>query len=209
MREHRVLSVLVEDKPGVLARVSSLLARRGFNIHSLAVGPTADAGLSTMTIVVMAAELEQAKKQLHKLVNVVKITELDPATSIEREIILVKINATSGRRGEVIDLARIFNATPVDVAVNSITLLMAASPPSSTTSWISSVRSGSWSWSSRGASRYAANPRSASSRPSADGRSAERQKGARKRIRRGSPVGELPVPSRRAKPFARALSEPS
>ena len=128
MREHRVLSVLVEDKPGVLARVSSLLARRGFNIHSLAVGPTADAGLSTMTVVVMAAELEQVKKQLHKLVNVVKITELDPATSIEREIMLVKVNATSGRRGDVIDLARIFNATPVDVAVNSITLLMAGKP---------------------------------------------------------------------------------
>lgn len=128
MRDHRVLSVLVEDKPGVLARVSSLLARRGFNIHSLAVGPTADPGLSTMTIVVMAAELEQVKKQLHKLVNVVKITELDPATSIEREIMLVKINATPSRRGEVIDLARIFNATPVDVAVNSITLLMAGKP---------------------------------------------------------------------------------
>ena len=128
MRDNRVLSVLVEDKPGVLARVSSLLARRGFNIHSLAVGPTADAGLSTMTIVVMSAELEQVKKQLHKLVNVVKITELDPATSIEREIMLVKINATPGRRGEVIDLARIFNATPVDVAVNSITLLMAGKP---------------------------------------------------------------------------------
>lgn len=128
MRDNRVLSVLVEDKPGVLARVSSLLARRGFNIHSLAVGPTADVGLSTMTIVVMSAELEQVKKQLHKLVNVVKITELDPATSIEREIMLVKINATPGRRGEVIDLARIFNATPVDVAVNSITLLMAGKP---------------------------------------------------------------------------------
>ncbi len=128
MRDHRVLSVLVEDKPGVLARVASLLARRGFNIHSLAVGPTADAGLSTMTIVVMSAELEQVKKQLHKLVNVVKITELDPATSIEREIMLVKVNATPGRRGEVIDLASIFNATPVDVAVNSITLLMAGKP---------------------------------------------------------------------------------
>ena len=128
MRDHRVLSVLVEDKPGVLARVSSLLARRGFNIHSLAVGPTADAGLSTMTIVVMEAELEQVKKQLHKLVNVVKITELDPRTSIEREIMLVKVNAPPSRRGEVIDLARIFRATPVDVAVNSITLLMTGKP---------------------------------------------------------------------------------
>ena len=126
--QQQVLSVLVEDKPGVLARVSSLLARRGFNINSLAVGPTADPGLSKMTIVVMAPELEQVKKQLHKLVNVVKITELDPASSIEREIMLVRVKATSGRRGDVLELARIFKATPVDVAVASITFLMTGKP---------------------------------------------------------------------------------
>ena len=128
MREQHVLSVLVEDKPGVLARVSSLLARRGFNIHSLAVGPTTDPGLSKMTIVVNAPQLEQVKKQLHKLVNVVKITELDPASSIEREIMLVRARATSGRRSEVLELAGIFNATVVDVGVDSITFLVTGKP---------------------------------------------------------------------------------
>ena len=126
--EHRVLSVLVEDKPGVLARVSSLLARRGFNIDSLAVGPTAETGLSKMTIVVGATELEQVKKQLHKLVNVVRITELDPVSSIEREIMIVRVKASPGRRGEVMELARIFKATPVDVAVGSLTMLIAGKP---------------------------------------------------------------------------------
>ena len=128
MRDQHVLSVLVEDKPGVLARVSSLLARRGFNINSLAVGPTTDPGLSKMTIVVAAPELEQVKKQLNKLINVVKITELDAASSIERELMLVRVKATSGRRSEVLELATIFNATPVDVAVSSITFLMAGKP---------------------------------------------------------------------------------
>ncbi len=128
MTEYRVLSVLVEDKPGVLARVSSLLARRAFNIHSLAVGPTAGVGLSKMTIVVAATELEQIKKQLHKLVNVVKITELDPATSIEREVMMVRIKAPPARRGEVMELARIFHATAVDVGVSSLTLLMVGKP---------------------------------------------------------------------------------
>ena len=95
---NHTLSVLTEDKPGVLARVSSLLARRGFNIHSLAVGPSHEEGMSRMTIVVEAPELEQVKKQLHKLINVVKITELDPATALEREIMLVRVAAAAGRR---------------------------------------------------------------------------------------------------------------
>jgi acetolactate synthase-1/3 small subunit len=89
------LSVLVENKAGVLARVSSLLARRGFNIHSLAVGPTADESISRMTIVVNAPELEQVKKQLHKLVNVVKITELDPETAVEREVALIDVGVST------------------------------------------------------------------------------------------------------------------
>ena len=128
MSDQPVLSVLVEDKPGVLARVSSLLARRGFNINSLAVGPTADTGLSRMTIVVAATELEQVKKQLHKLVNVVRITELDPGSSIEREIMLIRVKATSGRRREVLELAEIFEAKVVDVAVSSITFMMTGKP---------------------------------------------------------------------------------
>ncbi len=128
MNEQLVLSVLVEDKPGVLARVSLLLARRGFNITSLAVGPTADQGLSRMTIVVNAPELEQVKKQLHKLINVVKISELDPDSSIEREIMLIRVKAAAGRRSGVLELAGIFNATAVDVAANSITFLVTGAP---------------------------------------------------------------------------------
>ena len=126
--ELHTLSVLVEDKPGVLARVSSLLARRGFNIHSLAVGPTAETGMSKMTIVVNAPELEQVKKQLHKLVNVVKITELDKDFSIEREMTLVRINASSGRRSEILEIVTIFNATVVDVGANSITVQVSGTP---------------------------------------------------------------------------------
>ena len=122
------LSVLVEDKPGVLARVSSLLARRGFNIHSLAVGPTAETGMSKMTVVVDAPELEQVKKQLHKLVNVIKITELDRDFAIEREIMLVRVNAAPGKRSEILEIANIFKARAVDVATNSITFQVAGTP---------------------------------------------------------------------------------
>ncbi len=128
MTEQQVLSVLVEDKPGVLARISSLFARRGFNIHSLAVGPTADPGLSKMTIVVEAPELEQVKKQLHKLVNVVKITEMNARSSIEREIMLIRVRAGARQRSEVLQLAAIFRAIPVDVGVDSITFMVTGSP---------------------------------------------------------------------------------
>lgn len=122
------LSVLVEDRPGVLARVSSLLARRGFNIHSLAVGPTADAGMSRMTVVVEADELEQVKKQLHKLINVIKITELDPGFAIEREIALVRVSVAAGKRGEVLEMATIFKAIAVDVGTNAITFQVTGTP---------------------------------------------------------------------------------
>ena len=122
------LSVLVEDLPGVLARVSSLLARRGFNIHSLAVGPTADEGMSRMTIVVEAEELEQVKKQLHKLINVIKITELDPEFVLEREIALVRVSAPAGRRAEVLELASIFRATAIDVGTNAMTFQVTGTP---------------------------------------------------------------------------------
>ena len=98
------LSVLVEDQPGVLARIASLFSRRGFNIESLAVGPTEHEGVSRMTIVVNVAELplEQVTKQLNKLINVLKIVELDPATSIQREIVLVKVRADSETRSQVL-----------------------------------------------------------------------------------------------------------
>ncbi len=125
---NHTLSVLVEDKPGVLARVSSLLARRGFNIHSLAVGPSHEEGMSKMTIVVDAPELEQVKKQLHKLINVVKITELDPALALEREIMLVRVSAAPGRRSEILEIASIFKAVAVDVGQNSICFQVTGDP---------------------------------------------------------------------------------
>ena len=127
MQQH-TLSVLVEDKSGVLARVSSLLARRGFNIHSLAVGPTGEPHMSRMTIVVEAPELEQVKKQLHKLVNVVKITELDPEVAVEVEVMLIRVAAGAGQRTEVLELAQIFDATVVDVSPTSLLFSLTGTP---------------------------------------------------------------------------------
>jgi acetolactate synthase small subunit len=125
---HHTLSVLVEDKPGVLARVSLLLARRGFNIHSLAVGPSHEDGLSKMTIVVDAPALEQVKKQLHKLVNVVRITELDPEQAMEREIMLVRVSTPPGRRSEILEIASIFKAVAVDVGHGSVCFQVTGEP---------------------------------------------------------------------------------
>ena len=120
MSNLHTLSVLVEDKPGVLARVASLFARRGFNIHSLAVGPTAEEGRSRMTVVVEIAELEQVKKQLHKLVNVIKITEFKPQSSEEKETIMVRVAVPADKRVDVMELVGIFNATVVDVSPASL-----------------------------------------------------------------------------------------
>lgn len=118
------LSVLVENKPGVLQRVSGLFARRGFNIDSLAVGPTEDPNLSRMTIVVHAENtpLEQISKQLHKLVNIIKIQDLDPADMVDRELVLFKVNAPAAVRAELIELANIFRARIIDVGRNSLTI---------------------------------------------------------------------------------------
>ncbi len=118
------LSVLVENKPGVLTRVASLFARRGFNIDSLAVGETDDATLSRMTIVVTADErsIEQITKQLHKLINVLKIQDLDPRDMIDRELVLYKVNANPERRHEIIEIANVFRAKIVDVGKNSLTI---------------------------------------------------------------------------------------
>jgi acetolactate synthase-1/3 small subunit len=118
------LSVLVENKPGVLTRVASLFARRGFNIDSLAVGETEDPTLSRMTIVVGADEnaIEQITKQLHKLINVIKIQDLDPKDMIDRELVLYKINASPERRHEIIEIANVFRAKIVDVGKNSLTI---------------------------------------------------------------------------------------
>jgi acetolactate synthase-1/3 small subunit len=125
---HHLLTVTVEDKPGVLARVSSMFARRGFNIHSLAVGPTTDPRLSRMTIVVDGPAMEQIIKQLYKLVHVVKVTELAPADAVEREIMLVRISADAQKRGEILDAAGIFKAKAVDVGAATITFELSGTP---------------------------------------------------------------------------------
>ncbi|MDH4140167.1 MAG: acetolactate synthase small subunit [Coriobacteriia bacterium] len=118
------ISVLVENRPGVLTRVASLFARRGFNIDSLAVGPTEDPTLSRMTIVVSAEDtpLEQITKQLHKLINVIKIQDLEPSSRIDRELVLFKVNAPPERRHEIIETVNVFRAKIVDVGKNSLTI---------------------------------------------------------------------------------------
>jgi acetolactate synthase I/III small subunit len=118
------LSVLVEDKPGVLARVASLFSRRGFNIESLAVGPTELPDVSRMTIVVTVESLplEQVTKQLNKLINVLKIVELDPDASVQREIMLVKVRADMETRSHVLETATLFRAKVVDVAPDTVTI---------------------------------------------------------------------------------------
>ena len=122
--EHHTLSVLVENKPGVLARVSGLFSRRGFNIESLAVGPTENADISRMTIVVNVDEfpLEQVTKQLNKLVNVIKIVELEPTQSVQRELLLVKVRADAAVRSQVLEMVELFRAKVVDVAPESLTI---------------------------------------------------------------------------------------
>ncbi|MGH3326872.1 MAG: acetolactate synthase small subunit [Streptomycetales bacterium] len=123
MSKH-TLSVLVENKPGVLARISGLFSRRGFNIHSLAVGPTEHADISRMTIVVNVEEhpLEQVTKQLNKLVNVLKIVELEPAASVQRELLLVKVRAGLETRSQVLETVALFRAKVVDVAPDAVTV---------------------------------------------------------------------------------------
>lgn len=118
------LSVLVENKPGVLARVSSLFSRRQFNIHSLAVGPTENPDVSRMTIVVAVEELplEQVTKQLNKLINVLKIVELSPTASVHRELLLIKLRADASVRAQVATVVDMFRAHIVDVTPDSLTV---------------------------------------------------------------------------------------
>jgi len=118
------LAVLVENKPGVLARVASLFSRRGFNIDSLAVGPTENDEISRMTIVVNSDDipLEQVTKQLNKLINVIKIVELDAAQSVQREIILIKVRTDSAARSHVLEIVQLFRAKVVDVATDAVTV---------------------------------------------------------------------------------------
>ncbi len=119
-----VLSVLVENKPGVLSRVTGLISRRGFNIDSLSVGPTENPTMSRVTAVVKADDVayEQLTKQLHKLISVHKITDLTYDSAIERELVLYKIAASPERRNEVIEISNIFRAKIVDVGRNTLTI---------------------------------------------------------------------------------------
>ncbi len=123
MSKH-VLSVLVENKPGVLARIAGLFSRRGFNIHSLAVGPTERDEISRMTVLVDGDELplEQVTKQLNKLIEVIKVVELEPENSVERRIILVKVRTDQQSRGYVLQTAELFRAKVVDVSIDSVTI---------------------------------------------------------------------------------------
>ena len=119
-----VLSVLVENKSGVLSRVAGLISRRGFNIESLSVGPTEDPTMSRITIIMEADEIayEQITKQLHKLISVHKITDLTQTAALERELVLIKVLVTPDKRSEVIEIANIFRANIVDVGKTSLTI---------------------------------------------------------------------------------------
>jgi acetolactate synthase-1/3 small subunit len=128
--QHHILSVLVENKFGVLSRVAGLFSRRGYNIFSLAVSPTEDERFSRMTVVVDAesAPLEQITKQLNKLVPVIKISELAPDDAVERELMLVTVKATAELRSQITELASIFEAKILDVGYDALTLLVAGTP---------------------------------------------------------------------------------
>jgi len=118
------LSVLVENHPGVLSRVAGLFSRRGFNIDSLAVGVTEDPAISRMTIVVNGDDyiVEQVTKQLNKLIDVIKIKKLNPKEAVERELALIKVNANSQTRSDIIQITEIFRANIVDVSKETLTI---------------------------------------------------------------------------------------
>ena len=128
--QHHVLSVLVQNRPGVLARVSGLFARRGYNIFSLAVAPTDDADYSRITIVVdvESSPLEQIVKQLFKLIDVVRISELDPRKSVERELMVATIKASATERGEIVELVNIFEGRILSVGADAVTVSLDGSP---------------------------------------------------------------------------------
>ena len=126
----RTLSVMVEDKPGALARISTMFARRGFNIDSLAVGPTERAGVSCITLRVDCEQhsLEQIEKQMHKLVNVLRVQELTPGDSVERELALLKVAAPASKRTELMALAEVFGARVADLGPDAIVFELIGSP---------------------------------------------------------------------------------
>ncbi len=119
-----ILSVLVENKPGVLARIAGLISRRGFNIDSLAVGETEHEEISRMTIAVSVegTPLEQVTKQLNKLVEVLKVVELDPEASVHRQLVLIKVRADAATRGQIIDVTQMFRCNVVDVTADAVVI---------------------------------------------------------------------------------------
>jgi acetolactate synthase-1/3 small subunit len=127
---HHTVSVEVEDKPGALARVSQMFARRGYNIMSLAVGPTERTGVSRLTLRVDCSEhsFEQIEKQMHKLVNVLRVTELAPDESVERELALITVNAPPDKRAELIQLGEVFNARVADIGREALTFEIVGRP---------------------------------------------------------------------------------
>jgi acetolactate synthase I/III small subunit len=126
----RTLSVMVEDKPGALARISTMFARRGFNIDSLAVGPTERPGVSCITLRVDCElhSLEQIEKQIHKLVNVLRVTDLPPGEAVERELLLLKVSATPDKRAELIATATAFGGRVVDLGPDSVVFEVTGTP---------------------------------------------------------------------------------
>jgi len=126
-----VLSLLVEDKPGLLTRVAGLFARRGFNIESLAVGKSEIEGLSRITVVVDVEQLplEQVTKQLNKLVNVIKIVELDPTQSVTREHLLIKVRVDNTTRSQILEAVTLFRAKVVDVATDALVIETTGASP--------------------------------------------------------------------------------
>jgi acetolactate synthase-1/3 small subunit len=127
---HHTVSVEVEDKPGALARVSQMFARRGYNIMSLAVGPTERTGVSRLTMRVDCSEhsFEQIEKQMHKLVNVLRVTELPPDESVERELALITVNAPPDKRAELIQLGEVVNARVADIGREALTFEIVGRP---------------------------------------------------------------------------------
>ena len=127
---HHTLTVLVENKSGVLARVAGLFSRRGYNIESLAVAPPDDERFSRITIVVDAesAPIEQITKQLFKLISVVKISELEPAAAVERELLLATVRADATTRSQVIELVGVFEGKIIDVGSEALTVMLAGQP---------------------------------------------------------------------------------
>ena len=124
------IAVLLENKPGALTRITSMFARRGFNIESLAVGPTEHHHISRVTLSVDCddAALAQIEKQMHKLVNVLRITELSPGESIERELALIKVTAPPAKRGELLALADVFKARVADLGPDAVVFELAGTP---------------------------------------------------------------------------------